>query len=338
MALSFPRVRVSASEIARGIRHPLFIVVTALLIVGAIAVAIQMERQRASRERETREKATRVALLVEQNVFRIASDLERILYFLRVSHSQSNRDSDWAHLVSSRWAVHDQVAQVAIIDAAGRLVTSTAMPKPERVVDLSDREHFLFHLHASVDQLFVSKPVLGRASGKWTIQFTRRIESADGTFVGVAVVSLDPAVFADTYDEVDLGDRGGLAILGADDTILAGTGAFADRRDRLETPQGISSRAYFSNGTSVHTTIGGDAPAATAMRAVKGFPLSVVVRQQDVATSRAWQSQEQRHLLILAIGGVFIIATSLLAAIVLNRREREVLHLVRHDALTGLPF
>jgi hypothetical protein len=47
--------------------------------------------------------------------------------------------------------------------------------------------------------------VIGRASGQWSVQFTRRFMNSDGTIGGVVVASLNPAHFAAFYDKFDLG-------------------------------------------------------------------------------------------------------------------------------------
>jgi hypothetical protein len=83
--------------------------------------------------------------------------------------------------------------QVGVIDAQGLLAQSN-LPFNGRV-NLADREHFKAHLAPGSDALFISRPVLGRASGKWSIQLSRRITRANGEFGGVVVASLDPRLF-----------------------------------------------------------------------------------------------------------------------------------------------
>jgi diguanylate cyclase (GGDEF)-like protein/PAS domain S-box-containing protein len=111
------------------------------------------------------------------------------------------------------------LAQLAVIDAKGILQLST-LPFEGRI-DLSDREHFKVHLTGDKDALFISRPVLGRASGQWTIQLSRRLTGKDGRFAGVVVVSLDPGYFTQFYGELELGDRGVATLFGMDGAVRA---------------------------------------------------------------------------------------------------------------------
>lgn len=81
------------------------------------------------------------------------------------------------------------VMQVAVIDKAGYL-KYTNLGSKEKIY-LGDREHFTAHLNAQLPKLFVSKPVMGRVSKKWSIQFSRPIIQ-DGVFQGVMVLSVSP--------------------------------------------------------------------------------------------------------------------------------------------------
>ncbi len=58
---------------------------------------------------------------------------------------------------------------------------------------------------APEDRLFISKPVVGRVSRQWSVQFTRRFLNSDGKFGGVVVTSLNPAHLTDFYNRIDFG-------------------------------------------------------------------------------------------------------------------------------------
>ena len=112
----------------------------------------------------------------------------------------------------------DTVFQIAIIDTNGMLVySSLGAPR----MDLADREHFKVHAQGShADHLFVSRPVKGRLSGKWSIQMTRPILN-QGRFAGVIVLSVDPSYFVRFYQKMDLGTHGTVSMVRDTGEIMA---------------------------------------------------------------------------------------------------------------------
>ena len=102
--------------------------------------------------------------------------------------------------------------QVAVIDGQGKLAFTNLDPNP-KPLDLSDREHFRVHADGQGDRLFISKPLLGRVSNKWSVQFTRPIRGASGTFEGVVVLSISPDYFTRFSSNINLGDGGVLTLV-----------------------------------------------------------------------------------------------------------------------------
>jgi len=117
-------------------------------------------------------------------------------------------------------AVRDLTFQVAVIDENGMLLYSSIGPTTERV-DLSQREHFRVHKESGGrDVLFISDPVQGKVSKKWSIQFTRPILRA-GQFAGVVVVSVSPEQFASFANTLAIGKEGAATIIRESGQILA---------------------------------------------------------------------------------------------------------------------
>ncbi|WP_104656097.1 bifunctional diguanylate cyclase/phosphodiesterase [Ralstonia insidiosa] len=116
--------------------------------------------------------------------------------------------------------VRDLTFQVAVIDENGMLVYSSIGPVTDRV-DLSQREHFRVHkASGGRDTLFISDPVQGKVSKKWSIQFTRPILKA-GRFAGVVVVSVSPEQFAGFANTLTVGKDGVATIIKDSGLIIA---------------------------------------------------------------------------------------------------------------------
>lgn len=108
--------------------------------------------------------------------------------------------------------------QLAIIDANGILVWSTV--PGFTAVDLSDREHFRVHRDGRRTP-FVSQPLVGRASGHRSIQVTQALVDEDGSFAGVAVVSIDPLAISAELQALDFGPGAVATVLREDGTVIA---------------------------------------------------------------------------------------------------------------------
>ncbi|PKO87360.1 MAG: hypothetical protein CVU16_15915 [Betaproteobacteria bacterium HGW-Betaproteobacteria-10] len=131
---------------------------------------------------------------------------------------------DWktfAELIVRRQEnIADIAFQVAVIDRDGLLAFSN-LSQPGNRVDLKEREHFRIHRDApEQDQLFISKPVKGKVSGKWSIQFTRPI-FREGRFDGVLVISVRPELFSTFAQKLQMAEGSIIALVRDTGEIMA---------------------------------------------------------------------------------------------------------------------
>lgn len=104
--------------------------------------------------------------------------------------------------------------QIGVIDENGVYIFSNL--DHHKKIDLSDREHFKVHKQGYAFPFFVSKPVLGRASGKWSFQITRKLEKPDGSFNGVVVASFNPVQFLEQFQRAGLNSSSLIGLVGMD--------------------------------------------------------------------------------------------------------------------------
>ena len=228
--------------------------------------------------------------------------------------------------------------QLGLIDEAGITVRSTAGGVAAMRIDVSDREHFRAHLDPDRDELFISRPVLGRGTRKWTLQFTRKLLRPDGSFAGVALVSLGCEEMSQFYDTLELG-HGMVALIGTDGIIRA-------RGPLREGALGadISERPFFARIRGAaqgdfRDAHGVDGTARlVSFRRLPDLPLVVLVGFDE---SQVFQAYRGARLRSLWIGGIATAIVLLLGAlwIVLRRRciaSRRLLRLTLDSVGQGI--
>ncbi|MEI6802557.1 MAG: ATP-binding protein [Burkholderiales bacterium] len=202
---------------SRAQRRTLVLVWLAAMCLIALAWWHVLTTIAESKARELTVAQTELANLTrvsQEHAIRTFRGADQVIRFIQARYLEVGPKLDLAALVRQGVIDAEIFPQVGVIDAKGMYAVSNIVLKAP--LDLSDREHFKVHVAADTGQLFISKPIIGRASGKWSVQLTRRINRANGEFAGVVVVSIDPGYFTRFYGELQLGSGALAALYGVD--------------------------------------------------------------------------------------------------------------------------
>src|SRR4051794_37197889 len=179
-------------------------------MIGVVWIGFNLglESKRSDVERAAVHNTESLARALEEHLSQSLQQIDGSLKALRRRYLRDSDSPDFKNWLRESELFDDPVVQAAVSGPDGYLIGSNLdRPNSPRVY-IGDREHFQIHLDRKSDELFISKPVIGRVSGKWSIQLTRRIEKTDGSFGGIAVVSFDPIYLSRFYSSVDIPNDG----------------------------------------------------------------------------------------------------------------------------------
>lgn len=322
-------------------RHlvPLIAALGGLLLaaVGGEAVLQSLDRQA---RREALDRVAVGAGVVEQLVLRRIEAVEMLhrltqsWFALREAGNEDGAAALQAHLAATANSGIFGFTQVATIDAAGWMIWSS-VPGSAAPVFLGDREHFRVH-EQGLSDLFVSTPLLGRVSNRWTVQLTRPLRDFAGAFGGVVVVSMDLINLSEALAELHLDDFDHALLLLRDGTVAAHSRAGAGRigRKLAETDPLTAATAERGLGAVERTTPDGHR-TFTGWHALPGTPLTAAyVIDEDAALAGLGTTRAAVRASIAALA-VFAFALAAVA-ILLSERRRARRALQRTEAERSL--
>lgn len=334
----------------------------AALAVGAVIclatwTAAVFEMRKAEAEIYATEEARldQLAHAFAEHVKRTVDEADQVLRFVRRGYQ-----IEGARFPLHRYAADPEVFspiynQVGIIGADGYMVGSSVAPPDSpaiRAINLTDRPHFRFHAENPEDVVRVGELLVGRTSGKASMQITRRLSAADGRFAGLCVVSLAPDYFLSFYEQFNLGEGSGITLVGED-------GLVRTHVSRSEQPGlGASETTARARGSQVSRDIGSSPVLRNALarqvgttrgisaidglrklygfRAIPQYKLVVFVSMTEAEIES--RVAERRHDYLVMAGSMtalVILATTLLIGFAirqdrlvdrLRRREQELTH------------
>lgn len=199
---------------------------TVVIIFGVFLLAFiwgglfyQIHTEKITAIEDAKKEAATLARIFEEHTLRTINNADQAALFLKYQFEKEGRSMNIPQYVQEGRFSHMPFVLLGVIDENGQFVLSNQVPFVPS--NLKDREHFQVHQKADSGKLFISKPVLGRSSGKWSIQMTRRANKPDGSLGGVIVASLDPFYFTELYKQADLGKNSSVALVGLDGILRA---------------------------------------------------------------------------------------------------------------------
>jgi len=201
----------------------------ALIVVGsAIAVWIlrnaEIEVWRRQMENTTLVLAEHAAQTTNSAYQALDSIVERV----RSVHAAD--PADFRRRMASREifdALKDKTEPLAQIDVAsivsdsGDVINFTrAFPPP--AINLADRDYFQAQRNSTAAGDFISVPVKNKGNGKWLFYISRRVNDAQGNFLGMVILGISVEGYATFYQRVgaNLGEDAAISLYRQDFTLL----------------------------------------------------------------------------------------------------------------------
>jgi two-component system, NtrC family, sensor kinase len=206
-------------NLPRGALLPVWALGLLAIVVLWTVLLYDVETDRDEALHQAENQTQSIALALREHAHRVIAGANLLLDRLDENYARSSRSYALPEWVAQSQYLEDTLIQVGIVDPHGYLSVTT-LPHQERV-DLSDREYFRVQRNPGAPQPFISRPLVGRISGRPSIVLSRRIEHADGSFAGVGVASLDPAYFDRFFWSINLGPNSVIELVGRDGVLRA---------------------------------------------------------------------------------------------------------------------
>lgn len=268
---------------------------------------------------ETAMKATTMAL---------ANMVERVEHDGASEYAMTRLQAHLVELTRTTPELHG----LFVYDAEGRWLATSLTEQIQG--DNSDRAYFQYHRTHADKGIYIGHPVRSRSTGVWVLPVSRRIDHPDGSFGGVALVTLKVNFFERIYDELNVG-RTGTVLLALDD----GTVIYRRPFDEKLIGTNLSGGAVFqairrqSAGSAFLVARVDNIERLYSFRRVDDFAFVIAVGQTKDELLGNWRrSSILIGLAVLLIGAVFaLFARKLIRQFIIRDRLDAKLRAFSHD-------
>jgi signal transduction histidine kinase/DNA-binding response OmpR family regulator len=191
---------------------PILIAAALIVTVWSIAVAemsVQNERART----EALARVTQVGTAYQSDVASTIKLVDNVLRFV-AQYDVENGLVRTKGMIERARLYQGLLGNIAIVDTNGNGTTFGS--SGHEPISIGDRSYLREAMHTT--ELAIGEPIIGR--NHVVIPFARSIRRADGTVIGAASAGIHVEAFSYGIDQKDLGPKGYIEIVGAQDHVI----------------------------------------------------------------------------------------------------------------------
>lgn len=214
-----------------------------------------------------------------------------------------------------------QLRNLYVVDAQGRPLYS-ARSNPPPTASPTNRSYFTAHQSGERGPR-LTPTFRSRIDGQWVLLLTRRLEDANGNFIGVVAADIDPLYLAKLYAAIGLGPHSAIALLTTDEVMLARYPWVEGRIGQSVENFALHDRLDQAKiGTTRAISISDHVDRLYGYAALDDFPVVVrTVLDTSVVLDDWWRKATLAGTWVAAADAVIVL---LVALLVLQLRRREM--------------
>jgi diguanylate cyclase (GGDEF)-like protein len=305
----------------------------AILLLGASAGAVgwTIWQLRTDAIRAAIADSGNIATVLAGQLSRSLESIDAVLLEVKSSiggvHVESGAD---LHAALARKPFYDSLTQylarlppifsIAIADADGQLVVSTAVWPPPNV-NVADRDYFQDAGRRTDGRLSTSVPINNRIDGTRTIVFARRLDDTHGNFAGVIFAGVNSKYFEDIYTSTQSINSLIFTLVRQDGIILyrwPDVGDFTGKKLSAESVW-LQSLATGAEGFRIFAQADGN-PRFVSVRKVPEYPLFVNISVTESTALAGWF----RRSVAIGLGSSALLLCSLYLLTAVTRQVRRL--------------
>src|ERR1019366_530507 len=316
--------------------HFLLAIAAGLTCTAALAIVLTIWWLRsdaiADASRDTGNLATVLARQIENSMQSIDLVLTEIKNREEIRGTQTPNDidrvlrgEDTYQFLMERLSRLQQAEFIALVDKSGSLVSTTRQwPSPK--IDLSDRAYFQHFKNNDDKAVYISNSLLDRIKELEVIIFSKRINGANNTFLGVVLVGVRLTYFQHIYESIgSLSDQSFL-LLHRDGTVIV---RYPDPKNRAyeSMPAASPWHQLVLQGGGQYRSPGyfDNEPRLVSVHPLRDYPLVVNVAVSETAALATWRIQA----ITLGTGALLVV---LCLAFLLKAQSKQFRRLATSEA------
>ncbi len=298
---------------------------------GAVVTVVRVDQENAIAAEVARNETLANAL--DEYAARVIDESDQVVRSLIRESARGGKSVDLAEFVLTN-AIHaDVVSTVALSDEHGTGLSIALAEKSAYPSNFAERDYFRIHVKKDAAGLFIGKPEAERTTGHDLIPLTRRIDKADGTFGGVAMVFVRPASLTAILQGAVMRPMDTIALIGLDGITRARLTktSSSSGQDVGKSPILFAQIQQPAGNILARGPLDGT-PKFFSYRSLRKYPIIALVGRPEADVLAATNQRKTRMFWGAGLMSTVIVGFTILLLVALGSQRRAVAGIARSDA------